>query len=98
MPEMENLRCSCEFFIEICSIFWCTDVILFMSSTSGTKSPNVLNDALPDIRSLLMIFVANTITNESRAAADAAAPVSPNVLNYALPVGSGLSMVVCGKY
>ena len=32
--------------------------------------------------------------NESRASADAAAPVAPNVLNYTLPYGGVLSMRV----
>ena len=65
-----------------------------MSSTSGTQSLNVLNDAFPDGGSLSMGVVANERTNKSQASADSDAPVAPNVLNDAFPAGSGLSLGV----
>ena len=63
-----------------------------MSSTSGTQSLNVLNDAFPDGGSLSMGAVANERTNKARASADSDAPVAPNVLNDALADGGMLSM------
>ena len=65
-----------------------------MSSTSGTQSSNVLNDAFPAGGGLSMEVVANSRMNEARAATGAAAPVIPNVLNDSFPVVSGLSMRV----
>ena len=72
-------------FTAICSVFWCAGVFLFISSTSGTQSPNALNYDLPSGGGLSIGVVSILRMNEARATAYSGAPVAPNVLNYALP-------------
>ena len=61
--EMAKSIRSCDFCTVIFSVFWCPDVVLFMSSTSGTQSPNVINYALPTGGVLSMVVVENVIMN-----------------------------------
>ena len=92
MLKMEKSRCSRNFLHSNLLCIFCADVFLFMYSTSGTQSPYVLNDVLPDGGGLSMVVVANARMNEARAAADAAAPMVPNFINDALPSGGSVSM------
>ena len=78
----------------ICSVFLCARVVLFMSSTSGNQSPNILNGAIPVGGVLSMGVVENARMNKAQAPANAAAPVATNVINNTLPDGVGLSMGV----
>ena len=88
--KWRNQDVLANFCTDICSVFWCADVVLFMTSTSGTKLPNVLNYALHAGGVLSTGVVKNKIMNEVRAAEDFAAPVASTVLNDTLPAGDGL--------
>ena len=92
--KWKNQDVLATFCTAIFSVFWCADVVLLMSSTSGTQSTNVINDALPSVGCLSTGVVENTTPKNTRAAADDVETVVPNFLNDALPDGGSLSMGV----
>ena len=64
--KWQNQAVLVTFGTEVFSIFWCTDLVIFVSSTSGNQSPNVPNDALPDGSGLSMGVLVNARMNEAQ--------------------------------